>query len=164
MGFVCSKRAKPIEESEGSEDSHSEGSGDNKNFDVPCGSRWNRFLHEHRGMGLSPQAMSVLYRKARICGELSDSDDGVFSETSVLHVKSCNKTFEIAVDLSKDVKLLKQAIFDKTKIKITDQRLALAGKELEMGRTISSYDVEQHSTLVLKKHPTKSHRSAAVKH
>ena len=169
MGVACAKRRSYYDEppSDSEDDSHSE---DSKLFDdseddeladksvavatKKCCSHWQRFEHEHRGMGMSSTDMSVLYKKWQMSGE--GFDDSEASQT-IVHVVCQGKILKIAVALSKDVKFLKQGIFDLTRIKIADQRLMFAGKQLEMGRSVSSYDVQKQSTLVVNESGSREH-------
>ena len=150
MGSVCAKRGsgRPTE----AEDSGDSGS-DEPIEKVPCRTctQWNQFLHDHRGMGLSPQDFSALYWKARICNELSDDspESTHLRAQTVVRVKHGSNIFAAEANLSADVKKLKQDIFDKTKIKIHHQQLSFQGNMLQMGSTVSSYNVREQSLLNL---------------
>lgn len=67
-----------------------------------------------------------------------------------IFVKTVNgKTIAVDVEPSDSVQSLKQTIFDREGIKVDEQRLIYAGKQLDDERTIDDYGIQKEATIHL---------------
>lgn len=67
-----------------------------------------------------------------------------------IFVKTLNgKSITLSVDSDDTIRSIKDKIFDKEGIKVEEQRLIFAGKELQDDNTIDSYGIQKESNLHL---------------
>lgn len=67
-----------------------------------------------------------------------------------IFIKTLNgKSIAIDVESSDSVESLKQKIFDREGIKVDEQRLIYAGKQMEDERTIDDYGIQKEATIHL---------------